>query len=119
MAWMIAERRPGSASEVGVMRMLVNPLASSRLAVLTGGEGPGGAAGALLGFRALGRVEALVGDDVADSQPAARAEHPERLGQYAGLVGGQVDHAIGDDHVHVAVGQRDVLDVAVQELARW
>ena len=31
VAWMMAERRPGSVSWVAVMRMLVNPLASSRL----------------------------------------------------------------------------------------
>ena len=113
---MIAERRPGSVSWVAVMRMLVNPLASSRVSVLGGGEGACGAAGLLFGFGSLCGVEAVVGDDVADAEPAARAEHPERFGQHAGLVGGQVDHAVGDDDIDVPVGQRDVLDVAVQEL---
>jgi hypothetical protein len=103
VAWMMAECRPGAASLVGV-------------AILTGGEGSSRAAGQAFGLGALGGVEAFGGDDVADPDPAAGAQHTERLGQHAGLVGGQVDHAVGDDHVHGGFGQRDVLDVAGQEL---
>ncbi len=44
------------------------------------------------------------------------AQHPEHLGQHRGLVGGQVDHAVGDHHIHRAVGQRHVLDGALHEL---
>ena len=32
------------------------------------------------------------------------------------LVGGKIDHAVGDDHVDRVVGQRDVLDLALEEL---
>ena len=48
--------------------------------------------------------------------PAAGAQHPEHLGEHGRLVGGQVDHAVGDHHVHAAVRQRDLLDVPLQEL---
>ena len=36
--------------------------------------------------------------------------------KHAVLVGRQIDHAVGDDHVHRVVRQRDVLDLALQEL---
>ena len=49
--------------------------------------------------------------------PAPGAEYPERLRQDSGFVGGQVDHAVGDDDIHVLTRQRNVLDVAVQELS--
>ena len=32
------------------------------------------------------------------------------------LVAGEVDHAVGDDHVHRVDGQRDLLDLALEEL---
>src|SRR5262249_1333720 len=86
-----------------------------QVAVLGLGEGAVEAADLLFGAGALGGVGAFAGDDVADAQPAAGPQHPERLGQDAGRVGGQVDDTVGDDHVHVPGGQRDVLDVAVQE----
>ena len=35
---------------------------------------------------------------------------------HRGLVGGQVDHAVGDHHIHRGVGQRDVLDLPLHEL---
>jgi hypothetical protein len=86
-------------------------------AVLSGGHGAGGAAGPLLGCRPPGRVGAGDGDDVADPEPPAGPQHPERLRQRAGLVRGQVDDTVGDHRIDVAVGQRDVLDAAVQELS--
>src|SRR3712207_6908686 len=42
--------------------------------------------------------------------------HPERLGDDAGLVRGEVDHAVANDDVHVRVGQGDGLDLALQKL---
>jgi hypothetical protein len=38
------------------------------------------------------------------------------FGDYLGLVGGEVDDAVGDHHVHVLLRQRDLLDVALEEL---
>jgi hypothetical protein len=47
--------------------------------------------------------------------PAARSQDAEHLGQHGGLVSGQVDHAVGDHHVHRAVWQGYVFDVALEE----
>ena len=54
--------------------------------------------------------------DVRDREAPARLEHAERLGQHAVLVGREVDHAVRDDDVDRVVGQRNVLDLALQEL---
>src|SRR4249920_3481577 len=54
--------------------------------------------------------------DVADPDPAARLEHATHLLEHRELVCGQVDHAVRDDHVDARVRQRDVLDVALEEL---
>ena len=96
------------------MLMFVNPAASSR-SRYPPGQGAADAADPLLGFGSQGGVDAFIGGDVADAQAAAGAQDPERLGEDARLVGGQVDDAVGDDDVDLLVGQGDVLDVAVQE----
>ena len=54
--------------------------------------------------------------DVGHREPAARLEHPERFGDHLPLVGREVDDAVGDDHVHRVVGERDGLDLALEEL---
>ena len=54
--------------------------------------------------------------DVGDREAAAGLEHAEGFAQHAILVGREIDHAVGDDHVDGVVGQRDVLDLALQEL---
>ena len=41
----------------------------------------------------------VLGDDVADPDPAARLEHPCDLGQHGRLVGREVDHAVRDHDV--------------------
>ena len=56
------------------------------------------------------------GHDIGDSEPAARLQNAERLAQHAILVGGQVDNAVGNDHVDRVVRQRDVFDLALEEL---
>jgi hypothetical protein len=84
--------------------------------VVGDGQRPGHAADPPLDLGTAIRIDALVGDGVADAEPAAGLEHSEGLGQHCGLVVGQVDHAVGDHHVHRPVRQRDVLDAAVQEL---
>ena len=61
-------------------------------------------------------VQVVRRHDVADPDPSARPEHAPHLLEHLGLVGGQVDHAVRDDHVDARVGQRDVLDVALEEL---
>ena len=42
-------------------------------------------------------------------------QQPVCFGEHGGLVGGQVDHAVGDDHVDGGVRQRDGLDGALDE----
>ena len=54
--------------------------------------------------------------DVGNREAPAGPQHAEGLAQHAVLVAGEVDHAVGDDHVHARAGQRDVLDLAAQEL---
>jgi len=48
------------------------------------------------------------------SRPPGRRT-PEGLGEDGGLVGGQVDHPVGDDHIDGGVGHRQPFDVSVQE----
>ncbi len=59
--------------------------------------------------------EGVVGDDVGDADPAAGSQDAEGLGEHGGLVGGQVDHAVGDDDVDRVRGQRDGFDGALEE----
>ena len=66
--------------------------------------------------RARGLVHALVGDHVGDREAPAGAQHARRLGEHALLVAREVDHAVGDHHVHGGVRERDVLEVALDEL---
>jgi len=47
---------------------------------------------------------------------ARRFENAKRLREYTIFVGGEVDHAVADDHVHRAVRQRDVFDLAFEKL---
>ena len=86
-----------------------------QVAVLRLGKGAVGAADLLLGLGELAGVDAFVCGDIGDAQPSAGPEHPESLGEDARLVGGQVNHAVGDDDVDLLVRQRDVFNVAVQE----
>ena len=50
------------------------------------------------------------------AKPSAGPEHPRGLGQHLGLVAGEVDHAVGDHHVDACVGERELLEVALDEL---
>ena len=61
-------------------------------------------------------AQRILGDDVADADPAARPEDAGDLGEDGRLVGGEVDDAVADDDVDRLGGQRDGLDVALQEL---
>ena len=53
---------------------------------------------------------------VGDGEAAAGPQHAEGLAQDAVLVGGEIDDAVGDDDVDGVVGQRNVLDLALEEL---
>ena len=51
-----------------------------------------------------------------DREAAAGPQHPGRLAEDRGLVAGEVDHAVGDDHVDRVVRERHLLDRPLQEL---
>ena len=90
--------------------------AVERRAELGFGECAGDAAGPCrhVGFGLL--VHVGVGDHVRDREPAAGAQHPGGFGDHLGLVAGEVDHAVGDDHVDALVRERQLLEVALDEL---
>ena len=94
-----AECMPGAASWVKVDLGVDEPGSGQSVEVLRPGQRTGDApdVGAALG--PVGRGEVVLGDDVGDPDPPARAQHPEHLGQHGRLVGRQVDHAVGDDDV--------------------
>ena len=83
---------------------------------LIAGQRPGDATGVRLHVGAGGVVHVVVGHDVRDREPAAGLEHPGGFAQDPGLVGREVDDAVGDDDVDAVARQRDVLDVAAQPL---
>jgi hypothetical protein len=58
----------------------------------------------------------VLGDHVGNADPPAGYQDTEHLGEHGGLVGGQVDDAVGDHHVDGRVRQRDGLDLALEEL---
>ena len=80
------------------------------------GQRTGDAAGPLGHVAPGGLVHPGVGDDVGDREAAAWPEHPRRLAEDRRLVGGEVDHAVGDHDVHRVVGQRHLFDRPLQEL---
>jgi hypothetical protein len=75
------------------------PGVGESVAVLGDGQGAGDAADVVAAFGAVGLGEVVLGDDVGDAEPPARLEDSVRLGEHRGFVGGQVDDAVGDDHV--------------------
>ncbi len=56
-----------------------------------------------------------IGDNIGNSQPAARFEHPECFGKNPGLVRREVDYAIGDDDIHRAGCNRQLFEIALAE----
>jgi hypothetical protein len=58
------------------------------------------------------RGELILGDHVGDADAVAGLEDAEGLGEHGWLVGGEVDHAVGDDHVDRLGRQGDGLDLA-------
>src|ERR1044072_5561780 len=80
------------------------------------GHGAGDAADVLLHVLARGGVHVGVGDHVRDGEVPARLQDPRGLADHAALVGGEVDHAVGDHDVDRVVLERDLLDVAFEPM---
>ena len=97
--------------------MSVNPAAASPSRNSSSVSAPAMQPGPLRHVGARGVVHARAGDDVGDGEPAARpsARGRPRAGHLR-LVAGEVQDAVGDDDIDRAVGQRDLLDVALDEL---
>jgi DNA invertase Pin-like site-specific DNA recombinase len=115
MARMMAECIPSTTSWVGVMLMSAKPALARPSRVFGEGQRAGDASdvAAPLGAVCCGQV--VFGEDVGDAEPAAGPEHAETLGENGGLVAGQVDHAVGDDHVDRLIRKRDRFDMALEE----
>src|SRR5438093_6094275 len=60
-------------------------------------------------------LDFAAGDDVGDGEAATGLEDSEGFAQDLSFVGREIDHAVGDDYVHGVVGQRDVLDLALEK----
>jgi len=76
------------------------PCGEQLITVLRGGESAHRAADGVFGLGTASRVEAGLGQDVADAETTIGPQDSGGLGQRAGLLGGQREHAVGDDHVH-------------------
>ena len=116
VALMMAECSPSPTWWVKVTDTPLEPGVGQAILVLAPGQGAGDAAdpGAPLGT--VGGREVVLGDHIGDADAAARLEHAEGLGEHGWLVGGEVDHAVRDDHVDRVGGQGDGLDLALEEL---
>ena len=55
-------------------------------------------------------------DDVGDRQPTSRPQDSEYFAEHPILVDRQVDDAVGDDDINGLVGERDALDLPLEEL---
>ena len=84
---------------VEVMRMSSNPAARSSASYSREGQRAGDAADVASRARRAPPGEVVVGHDVGDPDPAARAQHAVHLGEHRRLVGRQVDHAVRDHDV--------------------
>ena len=74
------------------------------------------AAGELLRVLARDLVHVGIGHDVADGESSPWPQDAGGLEEDPALVRGEVDHAVGDDHVDRRVVQGNVLDLAFEEL---
>ena len=79
-------------------------------------QGAGDAAHVAAALGTFVGSQRVIGDDVGDADPAARAQDARDLGEDGRLVRGQVDDAVADDDVDRVGRQRDLLDVALEQL---
>ena len=107
---------PSATECVGVTLTSIRPDGLQTAFELREGQGAGDTADVAAPLGALLRVSAVVGDDVRDADAAARAQHACDLREYSGLVRGQVDDAVADHDVDRVGRQRDLLDVALEQL---
>src|SRR5215831_11130277 len=56
------------------------------------------------------------GYDVGDSKASTGFQNSKGLPENSILVCGEIDHAVGDDHIDGIVGKRNALDLSLQEL---
>jgi hypothetical protein len=63
----------------------------------------------------VGCGHVVFGDHVGDADTPTWRKHSVHLGQHRGLVDGQIDHTVRDDHIDCAVGQWHLLDGALEE----
>src|SRR5829696_5614211 len=61
--------------------------------------------------------ELMLGDDVGERQATARTQRASGGREHGGLVGGEIEYAVGDDAVDAGVLDRRRLDVALAKLA--
>ena len=96
---MIAEDRV-LVNLVGLCDLDVDqPGAGQSVAELLLGQRAGDAPGEGRHVRAGRGIHVRAGDHVGDREPTAGFEHPCGLGQHPRLVAGEVQHAVGHDHV--------------------
>ena len=93
-----------------------HPDGRQAFAELGDAEGTGDAARVRAALEAFGRRQAVLGDDVGDADAAPRPQDARDLAEDRRLVGGQVHDAVADHDVDRIRGQRDRLDVALEEL---
>jgi hypothetical protein len=84
-------------------------------AELVGRQRTGDAPGPLLHVTSGRLIHVGISDHIGDREPATGAQHPGGLAEDPGLVRGEIDHAVRDDDVDRAVGQRNLLDGALEE----
>jgi hypothetical protein len=101
---------------VGFADLDVAQSGGGQRALVLAGQGASDAAGPLLHVGAGRVVHVVVGNDVGDGEASAGSEDAGDFAQNAGLVGGEVDDAVGDDDVDALVVEGDLLDVALDEL---
>src|SRR5699024_9785375 len=75
------------------------PRGTQAVAVFGEREGSRDAADVATAFGALRGSELVGGDDVADADASTWGEHTGDFGKHGGLVHGQVEHTVGNDHV--------------------
>src|ERR1700733_4462565 len=118
--WLPRPDDRGTGVLVYAMRLLDLDLDQARIGEhafeLGARERAGDAAGPRRNVGAGGRVEVVVGDHIGDGNAASGAEDTRGLAHDLGLVGREVDDAVGDDDIDAGVGKREILEVALDEL---